>query len=180
MSSKTLVAALAMTLLLVTPGTAAAQDAGAVGTVDQSATLSAKEKITFAQGSLDEMREASAYVTGLLTVAEPEQDVVKIQCLKKKLAAIGALIQVSESAMETMKEALAMGEDGRADYEFRKIGVAVGKARQFRAESDVCVGSEGQPETRTTVDYEGAELEEVIEDGNTGIGTDPPGTSPFE
>lgn len=180
MFSKTLVAALALTLLVVAPGTAVAQDPGAVGTVDQRADLSAKEKISFAQTSLDEMREASTYVSGLLAVAEPEQDIVKIQCLKKKLAAIGALIQVSESAMETMKQSLAEGDDSRAEYEFRKIGVAVAKARQFRSESDVCVGSEGQPETRTTVDYEGAELEEVIEDGNTGIGTDPPGTSPFE
>lgn len=159
---------------------ASAQDPGAVGTVGQSATLSSKEKISLARSAITEISEIEGYVANLLAQAEPEQDVVKIQCLNKKLAAVRAIVQVSDSALTQMTEALANGEDARADYEFRKIQTAQSKARQFRAEADICVGDEGQPETRTTVDFQGAELEEVIEDGNTGIGTDPPGVSPFE
>ncbi|MCK6518594.1 hypothetical protein L6R46_26495 [Myxococcota bacterium] len=160
--------------------TALAQDPASQGEVVSGSSTSSSQKIQFGRDAITDMKETAEYVNGLLVAAQPEQDAVKIQCLNKKLSAVRALVQVSESALASMQEALSVGDDARADYEFRKIGVAKNKAVQFRGEADACVGEEGKAETQESAQYEGAELSETIADGNAGIGIDPPGVSPFE
>jgi hypothetical protein len=170
---------LAVALGISSPA-ALAQDPASQGEVVSGSSTSSSQKIQFGRDAIADMKETAQYVDGLLVTAQPEQDAVKIQCLNKKLSALRALVQVSESALASMQEALAVGDDARADYEFRKIGVAKNKANQFRGEADACVGEEGKAETQESAKYEGAELSETIADGNTGIGIDPPGVSPFE
>lgn len=178
MSTRILVATVVLALVTGVATPAVAQDAGTAPAAPSA--ISSKEMIGVSQAALKEIQEIEAYVSSLIAATASEQDPVKDQCLNKKLAAVRALIQVSEAAQKAMTEALAEADDDRADYEFRKIGVARDKARQFRSEADVCVGDEGQPETRTSVEYKGNQIETEIADGNDGIGTDPPGVSPFE
>ena len=94
-------------------------------------------------------------------------------------------VQVAGNANASMQDALASGDAERADHEFRKIGVALTKARQFKAEADACSGGDGVTPGVTEVEVTNEGLSESddteqIDDGNTGVGDEPPGTSPFE
>jgi hypothetical protein len=109
-----------------------------------------------------------------------------IQCVRIKLASIKALTDVSERANNSMTDALADGNDERAEHEFRKIAIALSKVRQFVAEAEACVGQGGSVDgdTDVTVDVQGItddsdDTEGTDTDGEI-IGDDPPNTSPFE
>jgi hypothetical protein len=85
-----------------------------------------------------------------------------------------------------MTDALADGNDERAEHEFRKIAIALSKVRQFVAEAEACVGQGGavDGDTDVTVDVQGItddsdDTEGTDTDGEI-IGDDPPNTSPFE
>ena len=171
----------ALALAFASP--AFAQD-GATGEIEASTELSDTEKTSFAADAISEMRDAESDVSRLLATAEKEGDVLTINCLTKKLAAIRSLVEVSESASATMNDAMVSGTGG-ADAEFRKIAVALSKSRQFRAEAEACTGGGDGESGETTVDVEGdawglGDDTSGIEDGNSDLGTDPPGTTPFE
>ena len=110
---------------------------------------------------------------------------VEVLCVNNKLSAVRALVQVAGSANAGMLDALDAGDADRAEHEFRKIGVALTKARQFQAEADACSGDDGVTPGVTEVEVTNEGLSETddterIDDGNTAVGDEPPGTSPFE
>ncbi len=170
---------------LALSSTALAQDAGATGEIEASTELSDQDKTSFAADAVEEMRTADKDVSKLLADAERDGDVLTINCLTKKLAAIRSLVQVSESASVSMNDAMTAGNKPRADAEFRKVAVALSKARQFRAEAEACSGGGDGASGETLVDVEGdswglGDDTSALDDGNSDIGTDPPGTTPFE
>ena len=129
-------------LLIAALGVPAAQaQQPASGELETSTQLTDRERIHFAQGALWEISVGVDELGELLAAAEAEGDVIRIQCVTKKLAAVRSLHEVSQRAEAAMLEALAGGDTGRADQEFRKIAVALSKTRQFRAEAEHCVGA---------------------------------------
>ena len=162
-----------------------AQSAGATGEIEASTELSDREKTSFAADALEEMKTADKDVSELLADAERDGDVLTIACLTKKQAAIRSLVMVSESASASMNDAMALGNKPRADAEFRKVAIALSKSRQFRAEAEACSGGGDGASGETVVDVEGdswglGDDTSALDDGNSDIGTDPPGTTPFE
>ena len=162
-----------------------AQSAGATGEIEASTLLSDSEKTSFAADAIAEMSTASRDVSRLLADAERDGDVLTINCLTKKQAALRSLVEVSESASAKMNDAMVAGDKPRADAEFRKVAVALSKARQFRAEAEACGGGGDGESGETTVDVQGdawglGDDTSGIDDGNSDLGTDPPGTTPFE
>jgi hypothetical protein len=160
-----------------------AQDAASQ--LEQSNATSDKDKVRFASSAIDEMRETETYLAQALSAAEKGGDPVEALCVNNKLSAVRALVQVAESANAGMQDALASGDAQRADHEFRKVGVALTKARQFKAEADACSGDDGITPGVTEVEVTNEGLSESddterIDDGNTGVGEEPPGSSPFE
>ncbi len=172
--------------ILSSSSIAMAQDVGATGNLEQSTSTSPSEMVSFANEAVSEMGDAAQDVQKMLAAAEKESDVYQVQCLNKKLSAIAALAQVSESAKASMQDALAAGETERAEQEFRKLAVAQGKVRQFRAEAEACTRDDGTAPGDVSVDVSNEALAdssgdtESIDDGNFGIGDEPPSTSPFE
>ena len=178
-------AALGSALVAVSPAQAA--DEGIRGELEQAAETTPDEKVRFVERVVDEMQTAVRDAGKLLESAEKEKDVVRMQCLNQKLTSIRALLAVSEQASSAMQNALVASEGERADHEFRKIAVALSKVRQFNAEAESCLGAVGtQPGAIEIEVDEGkvlagdADDTEPLESGNTDIGIDPPGTSPFE
>lgn len=178
--------ALSLIGALSTSSVAMAQDAAATGNLEQSTSASPKEMVAFANDAVSEMKDATQDVQKMLAAAEKESDVYQVQCLNKKLSAIAALAQVSESAKANMQEALAAGETERAEREFRKLAVAQGKVRQFRAEAEACTRDDGTAPGDVSVAVSNEALADssgdtsTIDDGNFGVGDEPPSTSPFE
>jgi len=162
---------------------ALAQDT--TGSLEQSAATTDKEKIRFANEAVAEISDTVDYLKAMYDDAQTKEDPVLVQCVYKKYNAAVSLKGVVESSNAAMQEAMAAGEPGRADLEFRKIGVAKSKAQQFKAEADACSGESGVAPGVTEIDVTNDGLGDGddtagIDDGNSGIGEDPPGASPFE
>lgn len=130
-----------MGLLLAAP--AFAQTPGISGELEQSSTTSPKEKTQFTDAALAEIEGSVKTVEGLLADAEKEKNVEEIECLTRKLTPMRALLEVSRQSGNTMRQALASNDTVHADQEFRKVAVALTKAREFLAEAQACTGDTG-------------------------------------
>lgn len=168
------VLALAILPLAVTP--AVAQDGGEATEVASTPG----EKLSEAQQALRDIRDISDYVGELLTGVKEGEQPVQVKCLNKKVASLKTLTEITESASLSMQESMAEGNDGRADHEYRKVGVALSKAKQLRAEAEACLGEDGAPETTIEVNESETEGSDDVDSGNTDIGSDPPDVSPYQ
>ncbi|MDP2317271.1 MAG: hypothetical protein Q8P41_30570 [Pseudomonadota bacterium] len=130
-----------MGVALATPSFA--QTPAISGELEQSSTTSPKEKTQFADGALAEIDGAVKTVEGLLADAEKEKNVEEIECLTRKLTPMRALLEVSKQSNTTMRQSLAANDAVHADQEFRKVAVALTKAREFLAEAQACTGDAG-------------------------------------
>lgn len=117
-----------MILALILPATAAR------GFVEQESTTSPREKMVFAATAISEMRD----VQGELEVLRDASDGDRMTCLVKKVGHVEDLIDASETASSRIPDALAEGADEAAEAEFKKVTVALLRARQVRDEASVC------------------------------------------
>ena len=165
------------------PLVAGAQDTTVSGQIEQSSQSSPEEMIRFTDMALEEMRLAVKEVSKMVESAEREKAMVAIQCISRKLTTMRALLEVSESSGVALKQALADGENDRAQHDFRKIAIALSKVRQFRAEADACGGGGAQPGTTSIEVVESAISTEDETDGydfDFEFGDQPPPTSQFQ
>jgi hypothetical protein len=172
-------------LILAWSPPALAQDEAVTGGLEKTSATSAKDKEAFVSSALTEIKGIAKGISKALEDAERESDMVRSNCLTKKQASVATLVEVAEQAQAQMNGYLAGGDSEKADFEFRKVAVALSKARQFSAEADACLGESGtQPGvTDVQVTVEGlADGDDLapIDDGNDDIGVDPPETSPFQ
>lgn len=177
-----LIVALILCVALL-PLVASAQDTSVSGQIEQSSQSSPEEMIRFTDMALEEMRQAVKDVSKMVEAAEREQAMVAIQCISRKLTTMRALLEVSESSGVALKQALADGENDRAQHDFRKIAIALSKVRQFHAEADACGGGGAQPGTTNIEVIESAistddETDEL--DLGMDFGDQPPPTSQFQ
>jgi hypothetical protein len=156
----------AVALSLAFPPIAHAQGVDAAGQLEASAATTPKEKLDFATAAIQEMAVGEKTVRKLLEQAQKEGDSAtgKIQCLNNKLASIRALQEVSDAANTSMQEKLAQNQNELADFQFRKIAVAITKVRQFVAEAEACMGQTGTTGGTESVDVSGDTLAENIDD----------------
>lgn len=135
--------ALLLSLVLSLGGLAEAATPGVAGQLEQSATTSPKEKVEFARAAIEEIGTSVKTVEKLLEQAQKDKNVEHIECLTRKLTPLRALYEVTRQSNTTMQEALAASDNVHADQEFRKVAVALTKARDFLAEAQACVGDTG-------------------------------------
>lgn len=170
----TLLLALALSL-----APAEAATPGVAGTLEQSSSTSAKEKVEFARAAVEEIGSAVKTVEKLLEQAQKEKNVEHIECLTRKLTPLRALYEVTRQSNTTMQAALAASDSVHADQEFRKVAVALTKSRDFLAEAQACVGDAGVKRGDASVSInEGGE--NLVSDSNVEgeIDVEPPGGSP--
>ena len=179
--------ALLCTAFTFTLSPAYAQDGevGVVGDLERTASTSPEEKLEYAAAANVEVDEVVSAISKLVEAARRDADVEQLQCLNNKLTAVRALRGVSESAEDAMQKRLEAGDLERADHEFRKIAVALAKARQLIAEAERCTDSGALRDGSTTLVVEGGE---VGSDDDTkapvyptefDVDFDPPDASPF-
>lgn len=174
---------LLLPLLLTLAGPAHAATPGISGQLEQSSTTSPKEKVEFARSAIEEISASVKTVEKLLEQAQKDKNVEHIECLTRKLTPLRALYEVSRQSSNTMQESLAASDNIHADQEFRKIAVALTKARDFLAEAQACVGDSGIRRGESSVSVNET-LESLVgmedietEPGDGGF-TDPPDPSP--
>ncbi len=98
------------------------------------------DKTTFAIEAIAEMREVVSELTDLRDATD---DNVRSTCLDGKRQRVADLVDGAETASSRTIDHIAAGEDAKAEHEFRKVGVALVRARQLHAEAAIdCVVSE--------------------------------------
>ncbi len=107
--------------------------------VPEAAQKSPKELLAAASASIDKMRGMVNQIQELLKKAEERGEADAIQCVRDKLAASRALVDVSMLSRNAVQEALASNNPQRAAAEYRKITVAAGMVDQFLAEAMGCL-----------------------------------------
>jgi hypothetical protein len=85
------------------------------------------------------MKSALKAALGRVEEARDEKDVVKLNCVNKKLTQTKALLRVAEQADVALHEAVSKRDPG-AEAEFSKVSIARTKVDGLRAEADQCIG----------------------------------------
>lgn len=175
-------------LLMVGAGlTAAAQD-GAYRSSAETTELGARELLQGSRDAVEEISDRREDSEKLLADVEksnrPDQAETE-DCVRTRVNGIVALEGVSQIAYKDLQTALAADQLGHANHQYRRIGIALGKVRQFAGEAQACVGDGASADGITQVsggDQGGGDGDETNGSGTSDgtVGVDPPGTTPFE
>lgn len=108
----------------------------------QIASMSAAQKMESGRIKIDEMRADLKRVLDILEKAREEKDIIRLDCVNKKLTAIKGLLRITEQANIQLQESAAKKDDTVATHEYQKILIAHQKVKALRAEAEACTGAE--------------------------------------
>ncbi|GAB4291431.1 MAG: hypothetical protein Kow0090_04940 [Myxococcota bacterium] len=108
----------------------------------QIASMSAAQKMESGRIKIDEMRADLKRVLDILEKAREEKDIIRLDCVNKKLTAIKGLLRIAEQANIQLQESAAKKDDTVATHEYQKILIAHQKVKALRAEAEACTGAE--------------------------------------
>lgn len=131
----------ALLSFLLISATSFAADAGGAAEYEQAGTRSPAEKLNFATEAESEIQGHIEHVQAQLETAQKNRQQDVIECLSRKLQPMQTLAAVVKGDAASLRAAPAGSTEG--DALFRKIAVALGKVRDFRADADACVGDAG-------------------------------------
>ena len=161
----------ALLVLLSASAMAWAAGPGVEGEIDQSTTSTPEEKATYASKAVEEIDAAVVTVTKLRDEAKKQKLQEAVDCLERKLTPLKAILEVAKASNGAMTRALADSDTVHAEAEFRKLAVAVSKAREFVQDAQQCVGSPDARSGKTTTSIasndkdliEASDFEEIID-----------------
>jgi len=146
-------------------------------------SLGPRQKIDFAAQTEKELGAATAKVLRLIEDAQRKKDIILLNCLNDKLAALRALLKVAGDSRLNLAEAVARENLDLQEHNFRKVYIAKQQGVAVAAEADACVGQVGivsTGQTRVVVSVEGGSSEGDTSFGAAAGGSSrPPDASPF-
>jgi hypothetical protein len=92
------------------------------------------------QQMLAAARSASQRTAALLNQVRQMHDVVRLNCVNDKSAAIQGLVSVAEQAAASLDQEAAQGERSAASRESVRLQIAANKAQQLAMEASQCIG----------------------------------------
>lgn len=152
--------ALILSLLAAVP--ALAQTPGVSGTLEQAGAVSPQEKLAFGTAAVAEIGEAVTAVEELKAEAEKEKQVEVVECLTPKLTTLKALSEVSRGSAASLQQLVGANDTVHADLEYRKIAVALSKARDVLAEAQACAWQSGAKRGEAVVSVDDEEVADDI------------------
>ena len=99
------------------------------------------QKQASVETSISSLRQAVARATTLLEQASAESDVVKTNCVRRKLRELRGLLRTAQRASEKMYDAIGKGQTAKVDKQFLKIMIASSTGQASRADAEQCVGA---------------------------------------
>lgn len=110
--------------------------------VEQEArNLTKAQKLNATQKRIEEMKEVLDGTNELLTkVRKSEPDILKINCINEKLAAIKGFLKVSEESYTNLRDATSSGDEEAAVHHYTLVAVAGQKVNDLGEEAQTCVG----------------------------------------
>jgi hypothetical protein len=131
--------------------------------------LTNKQKLDRAAKKINQMRTTLGGISEMLqTVRDNERDILKINCINEKHAAIKGFVKVSEQSYGNLQTAANNADGGAADHHYTLVSVAHQKVQGLAEEARLCTGEErrfaGQSEIDVRQPTNGAEEVDVPED----------------
>jgi hypothetical protein len=136
---------LVITAIAVSGAAMAKEDdeSGATGkeeTKEDVSKLSDGEMTGRTEGILAKLRDVRKYVQNLLDQARKAKDIIKITCLNDKLTQINVNIRTYEDRMQSLSNAIKIGDKAARNHEFNVLTVLEQKIMNLRMEADTCIG----------------------------------------
>lgn len=111
-----------------------------IGLVVSSVSYAQVESNTIeqAKSGVSDIKALHQEIGMLAMEAQQSNDSVLIQCVTSKQASVSALKDISEGALQSL---LSATTEERAQYELRKITVALPRVREFTNDAEKCISS---------------------------------------
>ena len=108
---------------------------------DDVRDMSSDERLVAAQKRIERMRTLLTQTTELLEkVREGDGDILRINCINEKLAAMKGFVKVSEQSYTNLRDAAGRDDDTAQLHHFSLIAVSSEKVRDLGEEAQTCVG----------------------------------------
>lgn len=134
--------------MVVVVGAAVAQTEGAAEppavdvTVPERSTLSAEDMMKQATEYRTSMDQVLAKIETMVAEARKDKDVIRLNCLNDKVVQGRANLNVADTAMTGLKDAMASNDEGARLYEYTRVTIVNQKMQVLAAEAEACVGEE--------------------------------------
>lgn len=115
-----------------------------VGLAAATAPIPLGTRVEQAAQSLAVMQSTIDQATGRLEAAREAKDIVQVNCVTGKLAALEGLLGVARQARESLDEAAARSDRPLVEHAFAQIGIARARVESFRVQVEGCVGETSQ------------------------------------
>jgi len=119
--------------------------------------MSDQQKMTRAESKISESRQSLEETNALLEKArKQEKDVMKINCINDKQAAIKGFLKVAEQSYVKLKDAVSGKDSEEADHHYTLISVSKQKIDSLAEEARMCAGEVQRyaEETQVEVDVD--------------------------
>jgi hypothetical protein len=121
----------------------------------EAASLSNSEKLERAEQKIQESKKVLQDTRSLLKKAtSEEEDVIKINCINDKLAAIKGFLKVSEQSYVKLEEAIDGGDTEAANHQYKLVAISAQKIAKLDEEAGLCVGEVQRYAEGTVVEME--------------------------
>lgn len=105
--------------------------------------LTDDQKLERAAAKIEQMRQTVGSTQDLLeSVRDGERDILKINCINEKLAAIKGFVKVSEESYVELKTAAEEGDPRATTHQYTLISVAHQRVGSLAGEARLCTGEE--------------------------------------
>lgn len=173
----------AVGLLVGTPALAQDDDGATSGVEISGAELTSKQKMEFAQQTVDEIDAAKTHVLRMIEEAQKNKDVILLNCLNERLGLLKGLHKVAVDAEDGLGEAIARENVDLEEHNFRKAYIARDQGMTVAAEAEACIGQVGTSfpgQTRVIPKYDGPGEADSDFGAAEGGNTRPPDASPLD
>jgi hypothetical protein len=102
--------------------------------------LSDEKKLSTAEKNIKEMQQDLAAVLRLRKAASDQKDVIRVNCLDKKLTNIKTYLGISLKAFSALQEAVTNGNKENSVQEFNKISLSQQWVKTYKTEAEQCIG----------------------------------------
>lgn len=138
-TQQTRVAAL---LLLGASAAFAAPDAvpGSSPAVDTS--LPPTQMLTQAKDYVSKMQDSLRTIVQLQELAKKQKDIIKLNCVNDKLLQVKGHLAVTDTAMSSLNEAVAKGDDDGRGHEYTRVTILYQKVLVLSTEAGNCIGED--------------------------------------
>ena len=160
-------------LLAAAPAAHSAEPgAGTASEIERTIEMSPQERIEYAESAIEELEGYEALLDDMLAKARGSNDDAAIEFLVPRVTAMKALNRVAKAAYPKLTDAVEDENPDMIEHEFRKIAVAISRARQLLAEAQRQGADQELESGNTSLEWQDQFVSDAAQDG--GMGESPP------